>query len=230
MSLPEYVTRRNQYRYPRVGLGGSLERWEELSFPSTHLLDCHHNQLLLSDRDDQIVLGYLSTIFWGHYVGKGNLPNPRRAEARVRRSLYGESRKGCVQSKGVRPIAYQIRATFANITSDRYAEALELLCGLPQLWPTFASKVCAFLAPEKCGVVDRVTASKYPCFGFSVDGGGYVTGGLSNRANYARYCCFLQKQAETLNSHGQQFQWRDDDGVCYPWRAVDVERALYCNL
>jgi len=84
--------------------------------------------------------------------------------------------------------------------SDRYAEALGLLCDLPQLRPAFASKVCAFLAPTKCGVVDSVMVKNYPRFGFSVDGDGYVTNTSKNRSNYAGYCSFLQEQAGTLNS------------------------------
>lgn len=128
---------------------------------------------------------------------------------------------------GVDFAAQEIRASSGKLMSDRYAEALELLCNLPQLRSAFASKVCAFLAPARCGVIDSVIVKNYPRFGFSVDGNGYVANTPKNRSNYAGYCTFLQEQADTLNSHGQQFQWQDRDGLCYAWRAVDVERALY---
>ena len=132
-----------------------------------------------------------------------------------------------VKDIGVDSVAQEIRTAFASLMSDQYAEALRRLCGLPQLRVAFASKVCAFLIPSKCGVVDSVIAESYPCFGFSVDDNGNVRNTADNRRNYAAYCSFLQKQADTLNSQGEPFQWKDRDGLRYPWRAVDIERALY---
>jgi hypothetical protein len=221
----EYVAHRNAYSYPRVGLSGSLACPEEVAFPSTTELDCHQNRLLRSDEDEQTVLGYLSTIFWGHYIGKGQVPNPHRALSKVKLAIEG---RGGVKDRGAALIAQEIRAAYSSLMLDRYADALRHLCDLPQLGLAFASKVCAFLLPAKCGVIDSVIAERYPCFDFSVEERGVVKivkRTSDNRLKYAKYCSFLQQRAQVLNS--QQFQWKDQDGACYPWRAVDVERALY---
>jgi hypothetical protein len=221
MTFSEYVTKRNAYSYPTVGLHGSIDRWTEVPFTTTHQLDCHQNHLLLSDENEEVILGYLSTIFWGYYSGKNNAKHSDRALAKVRLAYDG------VKDIGVDSVAQEIRATFDKLKSNQYDEALRRLCHLPQLGIPFASKVCAFLIPTNCGVIDRVIANSYPCFGFSVYNNGYVKNNADNKLNYAAYCSFLQKQADTLNSQGEPFQWRDRDGLRYPWRAVDIERALY---
>jgi len=221
MAFSEYVAKRNAYLYPAVSLCGSIDRWTEVHFTTTHQLDCHQNLLLLSEEDEQVVLGYLSTVFWGYYSGKDNAKRTARAQSKVRLAI------GRVQEIGIVSVAQKIRAAFANLISNRYVEALRQLCGLPQLGIPFASKVCAFLIPASCGVIDKVIANNYPCFGFTVDDNGYVKNTAGNKSNYVEYCSFLQKQANTLNSQGEQFHWKDRDGQHYPWRAVDVERALY---
>jgi hypothetical protein len=227
-----YMTARKAYSYPAVGLSGCLNCWNEVPFDSTHQLDEYQNHLLLSDENEQTVLGYLSTIFWGYYSGKDKAIHPERARGKVRLALDGKDRKSNgkirgVRDRGVDVVAQEIRTAFSSLKLDQYAEALRQLCDLPQLGLAFASKVCAFLAPAKCGVIDSVIARKYPCFGFSVDDHDIVKNTSDNRSNYAGYCSFLQKQADTLNLQGQLFWWVDRDGICYAWRAVDVERALY---
>jgi hypothetical protein len=105
---------------------------------------------------------------------------------------------------------------------------VKLLCScLPQLGPVFASKVCAFLAPAKCGVIDSIIASKYPQFGFSIDSKGYVKGTATNIRHYDSYCAFLRDQAQDLNRAGDDFLWKDRDNTSQRWRAVDVERAIF---
>jgi hypothetical protein len=232
IAFSEYVAKRNAYSYPAVGLSGCIDCWAEVDFVSTHQLDCHQRRLLLSDANEQTVLGYLSTIFWGYYSGKDNAIHSDRAKGKVRLALDGKDRRRNGRMRGVKDVgidsvAQEIRTAFASLMSDQYAEALRRLCGLPQLRVAFASKVCAFLIPAKCGVADSVIAESYPRFGFSVDDNGDVKNTADNRRNYAAYCSFLQEQADVLNSQGEPFQWNDRDGLRYPWRAVDIERALY---
>lgn len=128
---------------------------------------------------------------------------------------------------GVDFVADAIRIASAHIRADQYSEALKLLRHLPQLGIPFASKICTFLVPEKCGVIDSVIAEKYPAFGFSVTGKGYVKNSSSNSNLYGSYCSFLQEQAEMLNLEGEALLWQDRDNVRRYWRAADVERALY---
>jgi hypothetical protein len=232
IAFTEYVAKRNAYSYPAVGLCGGIDRWEEVLFATTHQLDCHQKHLLMSNENEQIVLGYLSTIFWGYYSGKDNAIRSARVQSKVELAFGGKDRRNNgrmrgVRDRGVDSVAQEIRAAFDSLTADRYAEALHGLCGLPQLKVAFASKVCAFLIPAKCGVADSVIAKSYPRFGFSIDENGNVKNTTDNRRNYATYCTFLQEQANALNSQPEPFQWKDRDGIRYPWRAVDIERALY---
>jgi len=231
----EYLAKRNAYWYPAVGLAGCLEYWREVPFSSTHQMDCHHKELLVSGENEKTVLGYLSTIFWGYYGGQNRVIRPERAQGKARLALDGTERKKKTRVErimgardvGLDFVAGKICAAHECLTSDHYGDALKLLSELPQLGFAFASKICAFLAPAKCGVIDSVIARRYPQFGFSVDKGGYVKNTSSNRSKYASYCSFLQGQAATLNLKGQEFLWKDRDNSCHAWRAVDVERALF---
>jgi hypothetical protein len=61
----------------------------------------------------------------------------------------------------------------------------------PQLKFAFASKVCAFILPEKCGVVDSVIVAAHPQLGFEVDPRGYVRKNKANADRYTEYCALL---------------------------------------
>ena len=89
----EYLARRNACSYPAVGLAGSVESWREVSSSSTYQMDCHHNGLLVSAENGKIVLGYLSTIFWGYYSGQDRVLRPARAQGKAR--LAGFCLSGC---------------------------------------------------------------------------------------------------------------------------------------
>ncbi len=231
----EYRVRRNKYSYPAVGLKGELASLREEIFSTTYQTDCHHKELLISDANERTVLGYLSTIYWGHYLGKSQRANPKRSLGKVRLALNGKDRvkqgksermRG-VSDLGVGFVANQIRAAYTQLKEGHYSKAIELLCHLPQLRLAFASKICAFLIPEKCGVIDSVIARNYPQFGFKVNDRNFLDNTLAHRKNYCSYCGFLQQEARTLNSFGRELMWEDRDKKAYSWRAVDVERALY---
>jgi hypothetical protein len=188
-------------------------------------MDRHHRDLLTSPDSAITVMGYLSTIFWGHFSGQDGRARAARAKAKARQALNQiENGRGA----GIRGAANMIHQALALVELERCGDAVKLLySGLPQLGPVFASKVCAFLAPAKCGVIDSILASKYPQFGFSVDGKGYVKGTATNMRHYDSYCGFLREWAENLNRTGHDFQWRDRDNASQVWRAVDVERAIF---
>lgn len=170
-------------------------------------------------------MGYLSTIFWGHFSGQDGRTRSSRAQAKVRQAL-NQIKNGRVG--GIIGAAGKIHEALALVESDRCGDALQLLSStLPQLGPVFASKVCAFLAPAKCGVIDSIIAGKYLQFGFSIDSKGYVKKAAANMACYDRYCTFLRDQAERLNQAGDDFLWKDRDNTDQRWRAVDVERAIF---
>src|SRR2546422_8860798 len=89
MTPSEYLRMRNAYLYPAVGLAGSLESWRQVPFSSTCQMDCHHNELLVSHENVKTVLGYLSTIFWGHYSGQDRIVRSTWAEVMARVVLRG---------------------------------------------------------------------------------------------------------------------------------------------
>ena len=78
---------------------------------------------------------------------------------------------------------------------------MELLSsGLPQIEPHSRYLGLCVLDPAKCGVMDSIIASKYPHFGFSIDGKGYAKGTAANMEHYDSYCAFLSERAQDLNS------------------------------
>jgi len=235
MTATAYLARRNSYSYPAVGLGGSLERPVERKFSSLAAMENHHRTLLRSDDDASAVLGYLSVLYWGHYSGQRQISLGPRALSRVRLAKEGTNRERNGHSErlrgvadlGVPMVAAIIRKAVGLVDTGRCGEALEALSSLPQLNFAFASKVCAFILPEECGVIDSVIAAAYPQLGFERDPGGYVRKNKANAERYTKYCAFLAAEANRLNAKGREFMWRDLDGARSPWRAVDIERAMY---
>jgi hypothetical protein len=221
MTARTYLDRRNAYSYPAVGLGGSPSRLLEQTFTSITAMEDHHRALLRSGDHAKAVVGYLSVLYWGHYSGQHQQSLRHRALAKVRLA------KDRVRLLGIPEVAARIREAVELVDTAEYGEALLELSQLPQLKFAFASKVCAFILPEKCGVIDSVIAAAHRRFDFALDPRGYVRKNAANADRYARYCSFLATKASDLNSRGQTFKWRDRDGTRCKWRAVDVERAMY---
>jgi hypothetical protein len=221
MNARAYLKSRNKYRYPAVGLQGSVSQLEVREFSTIRAMEKHHRRLLRSKDDADVVFGYLSVLYWGHYSGQDRRTRGARALARVRLATTR------VSDLGVPEVAARLRRAIELLDAAKPGEALVELSQLPQLKFAFASKVCAFILPEKCGVVDSVIANARRRFKFEVDRGGFVRKNSANAARYADYCAFLVRKASDLNARGQAFKWRDRDGTRCSWRAVDVERAMY---
>lgn len=211
---------RNAYAYPAIGLKGGSRHCK---FPSDSALEHHHRRLLRSFLNEKVVSGYLSVIYWGHYSGANGRTRQNFALAKVRKARDGIARHR-LYVPGV------IRHADRLIQAGDLGKALKHLTMLPQLGVAFASKICAFLSPERCGVIDSVIVEKYPQFDFEIDGKGYVRNTRKNVIQYAKYCKLLGRKAADLNSRGLRFRWRDRDRKTYIWRAVDAERAMYCQI
>jgi hypothetical protein len=215
----DYQFGRNRYVYPAVGLrtltSGRV-------FVSVRAMERTVGRLLKSADDDNVQLGYLNVVYWGHYLGKGGRPNPNRALAKV------GSATTVLAARGIAPahVALCIRCAAAYLRAHCSGYALRELAHLPELGPAFASKVCAFLDLHRHGVVDSVIVGKYPEFGFPLTTEGYVKACSATYNAYRRYCRFLARKAAALNSMGPGLRWREAGRPCR-WRAVDVERALY---
>lgn len=232
MNAEQFLMARNAYGYPAVALN---DAFEHLDFSTTRDLEEHHYNLLRSANDKKAILGYLSVVYWGHYSGKNGIPRGSRALARVRLAHFGafrlrngsRERINGVEDIGLAACAQLIGRAAIHVDAGRCGEALRTLCDLPGLQFAFASKVVAFLLPDRCGVIDSVIAEKCPGLGFVVDRNGYIRNNGRNANAYETYCATLVEKALALNALGEKFQWTDRDGKKYSWRAIDVERAIY---
>ena len=146
----------------------------------------------------------------------------------------GSTWTGTSGSRTSNPITELVRYTIAcddtdaDTTQDDFTDsALLHLSQLPGLGFAFASKVCAFLAPDRCGVADSVIARANREFNFLLGGDGFISKTRKNATAYDVYCVFLTERAEFLNSQGEGLWWTDRDGARCRWRAIDIERALY---
>ncbi|MFJ2982364.1 MULTISPECIES: hypothetical protein [unclassified Pseudomonas] len=229
-----FKQKRDAYAYPMVGLSGTVASYHEVAFDTSSKLEAHHARLLCSAEDDEVLLGYLSTLFWGHYAGAAGRTTANRALSRVQLALVGSSfeRNGkTCQRPGInhfgrgKAVAL-IRKAKRLLDERQYGEGVKLLCDLPQLGFAFASKVAAFLAPETCGVIDSVIAEKHPHYGFKLRAG-YVSDVKENVARYQAYCQALCSEADKQNQLGKSAYWQERNGELRAWRAVDIERALY---
>lgn len=223
MTPADYVRARNGYRYPHVGLTGDLSRAAEHRFETLHELEGHHHLLLTSESDAIMVFGYVSVVFWGHFSGQDGTPRAARAMARARMAI------DLVRSRGTSAAATTIRRAHIMLRHGQYGAGVRLLCELPQLQFAFASKVCAFIEPGHCGVIDSAIAEARPHLGFSCDRRGYVQTNKENAERYDDYCRLLQREAVAMKNKGPRYMWQDNDGSKWPWRAVDIERALYSS-
>lgn len=230
-----FFNQRTAYAYPAVALTGSLGAFKIIKFYNTIDQDQYINTQLHTAVNDTKVIGYLSALFWGHYSGKDGCIRAERAHGKVNLAYLGSDRKikGKLQrirgvvDFGIANIAENISAATAHIAKDEYYEALISINKLPGISIAFASKICAFINPKKCGVIDSVIANRYRSIGFAQDRNGYVKNTVANRLLYGQYCLWLQQTAAALNGSTQFANWNDRNKQQQPWRAVDVERALY---
>ncbi len=235
MQYQSNLQQRNNYSYPTVALAGSLDKLQILKFNSTTEMDTYIHMLLHSTDINLKVIGYLSVIFWGFYSGQDGVIRKERALGKIDVAINGrdrtvsgkEQRITGLREMGIQYVADRIDLAIKHINENNYAQALTELNNLPQLQMAFSSKICAFLAPEKCGVIDSVISEKHPQFGFSTDAQGTVKNTVKNRDLYKKYCEYLQNIASEINNLPQDFRWQDNDETRHHWRALDVERSMY---
>jgi hypothetical protein len=179
-------------------------------------LDMHHNSLLKGTDASSKLAGLASIIYWGFATSGDN-----RARRRVKWFLEGHQAQTGVTPTVAKRCVEQASA-FAGMGA--FGEALGTIGQMPQLGRTpFASKVIAFLDPERSGVYDNRIMEFLPqshllaaTFADSLNGVGSVKL-HSVKRKYDAWCSKLREIAERVNS------CRPDLKV----RALDVERAIF---
>lgn len=183
-------------------------------------LEGYLSTLLRSDDVGQRLVGVAAVVYWGFFTFSHGY-----AEVRVQR-VWDVLRAEPDRLKGVRDAAEQ-----ANM-----GRALGALKALPQLGGVpFASKVIAFLHPQRAGVYDNkinrlmCNLQRLPphlvawlephAAAFAITHLRPVSSPAVQQ-RYTQWCEFLRNTATALNDRGSR--WSGN-----AWRALDVERAIF---
>jgi hypothetical protein len=178
-----------------------------------------------------------SIVYWGFYTfGAGY------ATLRVARLIEPDQPGRYALGSAAANKALSAAVQFAD--QNRPEAALAALSDISQLSRTpFASKVVAFLSPQSAGVYDnriqRILAKartrsdgllrsllEDSDLARMQDGVGPVRTARV-QARYAAWCAFLMSVAKRMNDMGTTYQWSDPRAERQPWRALDVERAIF---
>ncbi len=193
-------------------------------------LDRYHQGLLCPkkpeqpgqpDQQTQVVLGLASVIYWGFYTFGHNF-----AVNRVNWCLQGRPPHGnpVCQNEAVRCL----ETACNHAKTGHMGQAMSALSGLNQLSRTpFASKVIAFLDPDKAGVYDNrirngLHQDPYP---LAIRNGVGSVRTVRYQQRYQAWCEYLQQVAGLLNQQGSR--WSCGANQKKEWRPLDVERALF---
>ena len=196
---------------------------------SSQELDTYHDQLLNSERDDDLPLGLLSVVFWGYASGVDGRVNPMFALSRSRRILCGRKN---VSPQKVEEVIAHLRRARELLKTSRIADALQEAQEIRFLGMSFASKVLTFMNPNIAAVYDSIVSNRLGGSSSDLKSLFVSTRPTNSRKGrmhqgiiYERWCRWCLKMAESLNA--SSMKWTDWNGVEYDWRAVDVERAFF---
>lgn len=193
-------------------------------------LDMFHHGLLNSDRDDDLMHGLLSVVFWGFASGTDGRVHSMFALAKSRTILYGKKN---VSRQKAEQIIEHLRKSREFLETSRIADALQEAKRIRFLGMSFASKVLTFMNPNTAAVYDGVISNMLKMHSSSDLKGLFVPtkmtvsqkGRKHQGDTYEKWCRWCLKTAEALNASAMK--WTDWNGEEYDWRAVDVERALF---
>lgn len=187
------------------------------SLPSRHLDAFHHGLLHAASPQNQFD-GVLSIVYWGHFAKRTGVPNPY-ALSRTRWLLVGKRgrhrRSVAFVSRRVREARNRLAESPPNLR-----RAIDALDEIAFIGLSFASKILAFMDPERCAVLDAVILRRLH---HSTDAG--LRAITKDAAGFEAWCLRCQDAAAILNARSST--WIDWDGTPQRWRAVDVERAVF---
>lgn len=201
-----------RYSYPPAAV---RRDWTDFQFGSVRDLEESLRGLLSSALAADVRHGYVNVVFWGFASGADGQSTIPRARARAQKAHEASN------DAGIADVVSKVRTALA---AGDICWAVEQADALPQIGFSFATKICAFLDPEQCGVLDSVVArnalDKLQLKGTPRFSGktSVISSNANNYSFYQEYCSALVEWAKKLNRAGSSLP---------RWRAVDVERALY---
>ena len=124
-------------------------------------LDAYHHGLLHSACPQDQFDGVLSIVYWGHFAKRTGAHNPY-ALSRTRWLLKGK------RGRRRRTVAFvSRRVTEARnclaASPPNLRRAIEALDEIAFIGPSFASKILAFMDPQRCAVLDAVILHQLHC-------------------------------------------------------------------
>ena len=149
-------TRRNNYAYPAYSLEGQPDNWTEIQFSTVSSLENYLATKLRSQSRQEVLKGYLGTVFWGHAFRSDGGDIRDRAHGFVHMAYHGKGKKAknetkprkSVKTLGTEYVTDQIQTSVQLIESDSLGEALHELGKVPLLGPAFASRYARLLIPK----------------------------------------------------------------------------------
>jgi hypothetical protein len=209
--------------------------------------DSQLNAMLHAPDDMENRRALASVIFWGHLsAGVGF------ARRRVGRLVLPTPNRMGLADRGV---AVRLDQMVQALGRGDTASAIAALFPISQLGLSFASKVVAFAAPDRAGVLDnrimnalrrwaaigegREPASPEEAIAIRLGRCAEARGILLSKSlmtrpisdarlhdAYSGWCALLSEAAATLNRTGSAWS-HPNEGGAQTWRAVDVERAIF---
>jgi hypothetical protein len=197
---------------------------------SSFELDEFHRKLLNSDKDEDLMHGLLSVVFWGFASGTQGRITAERALSKCRAIINGRQNAKPQASEEI--ISHLGRAR-ELLNGSHISDALLEAMKIKFVKMSFASKVLAFMKPAIAAVYDDVISSRLMKSTESILRNMYVSTKLtqshkarSDQANkYEDWCHWCSEEAEALKR--QNVRWTDWNGKEKDWRALDVERAFF---
>jgi hypothetical protein len=239
----QLVSARNLYAYPRAWVRGiaasgtkAAAAWgitpgatNRGSGATGRSLDQFNRRLLDSSADQDVLHGLTSVMYWGFALGPQKRLVQNRALARAGWLLNGNRR--IPTRAAIATTAATVRNARVYLKKGQVAAALAEISRIPWYGQvSFASKVLAFMDPDRCAVFDKriadsLSSSMHPALlQLSMNPN---AGGVSaiKAMCYSAWCEICADRARDMNNKG--LTWQDSDSVSQPWRAVDVERAYF---
>jgi hypothetical protein len=206
-----------------LDFGGNLYgRFVPTNTPTDLHLDAYHHMLLQHESGHENLAGLASVLYWGFATFGDNY-----ARNRVARLMQGHGNRPAVVPETA---AHHLREARISVAREQYGEALGHVGQMSQLSRTpFASKIVAFLCPDRTGVYDNRIANgldNHPVLrNLTLPGGLFEhcargIGPVASptvRQKYQAWCVALCQIAENINDGRQEPRVR----------ALDIERATF---